>query len=167
VTGDGRGASAGRLEAIWVKRAHRGVMDPVDRAPIAAGRGLLGNADRSRFRQVTVIEREAWEAMMRETGGDAPPSARRANLMVSGIGLAGSRGRVLRVGRVRLHVRGETRPCERMDEAVPGLRAAMSRAWRGGVFAEVLDDGELAVGDVVAWDPSSGAEGAKAPAPDP
>ena len=127
-------------------------MDPVPRSAIAAGRGLVGSADRSRYRQITLIEREVWEALMRETGSDAPPSTRRANLLVSGIALARSRGRLLRVGGVRLRVRGEVKPCERMEEAVPGLRAAMYPDWRGGAFAEVLDDGEVAVGDVVAWD---------------
>jgi MOSC domain-containing protein YiiM len=39
-----------------------------------------------------------------------------------------------------------------MDEARPGLREAMTRNWRGGVFAEVLDDGEIAVGDQVEWE---------------
>ena len=146
--------SAGTLEAIWVKRAHRGPMDPVERVAVRAGHGLAGNADRSRFRQVTIIEREVWNALMRETGADAPPSTRRANLMVSGISLAHSRGRVLRVGRVRLHIGGETRPCERMEEAVRGLQAAMRPDWRGGAYAQVLDEGVIAVGDRVSWETS-------------
>ena len=144
--------AAGRLEAIWLKRAHRGPMDPVPRATLRAGHGLLGNTNRSRFRQVTIIEREMWDALMRETGGTAPASARRANLMVSGTPLANTRGRVLRVGTVRLQIAGETKPCERMEEAVPGLQAAMRPDWRGGAFTQVLDDGEIAVGDIVAWE---------------
>ena len=39
-----------------------------------------------------------------------------------------------------------------MDEAQPGLRAALEADWRGGVYAEVLNDGEIAVGDTVEWD---------------
>jgi MOSC domain-containing protein YiiM len=141
----------GTLEAIWVKRAHRGPMDPVDSATLVAGRGLAGNADQGRRRQVTLITREDWEALMRDLEASVPPSARRANLMVSGVDLAQTRDRILRVGGSRLRIAGETRPCERMDQAWPGLRRAMAVDWKGGVFAEVLDSGEIVVGDEVEW----------------
>ncbi len=145
-------AAIGRVEGLWTKRAHRGVMDPHTEVLFATGRGIEGNTCRSSTRQVTIIEREKWSAMMQELGGAIDPAARRANIMVSGVDLAGSRGRVLRLGGVRLRIRGETRPCERMDEALPGLRTAMDADWRGGAFGEVLDDGVLTVGDAVAWE---------------
>ena len=67
----------------------------------------------------------------------ADPSARRANLMVRGRELSESRGRILCVGASRILVRGETRPCRQMDEAFPGLQAALaigaSRSWCGGL----------------------------------
>ena len=142
----------GRLDAIWIKRAHRGPMDSVSTGRLVAGRGLAGNADQGRRRQVTLIERETWQRLMGELGASISPAARRANLLVSGVGLAQSQDRVIRVGACRLRVGGETKPCERMDEALPGLRAVMAVQWGGGVFAEVLDDGEIAVGDEVAWE---------------
>jgi MOSC domain-containing protein YiiM len=139
----------GRLDAIWLKRAHRGTMDEVTEATAAAGQGLVGSVGRSSRRQVTIIERERWESYQRALGQNIPPSGRRANLMVSGIPLARTPGRVLRVGAVRLAIGGETTPCERMDEVASGLRDLMRPNWGGGVFAQILNDGIVAVGDAV------------------
>ena len=142
----------GTLQAIWIKHAHRGVMDPAPAAELIPGRGLVGNADQGRRRQVTLIEREVWDRLMDELGAEISPAARRANLMVSGIRLAGTRGALLRVGECLLRIGGETRPCERMDEALPGLKVAMQPHWGGGAFAEVLEGGSIHVGDEVDWE---------------
>jgi MOSC domain-containing protein YiiM len=142
-------AAGGVLEAIWIKRAKRGPMDPVERATLVAGRGIVGNANQRGRRQVTIIEREVWESLVGGLGSRLAPSARRANLMVSGIPLAHTRGRILRIGSCRLRVLGETKPCERMEEALRGLRDAMWPDWGGGAFAEILDDGEIGIGDVI------------------
>lgn len=139
----------GRVERLWIKRARRGPMDPVEDARLIGGKGIETDANFGRGRrQVTVIEREVFERI-RDELPDADPAMRRANVMVSGVSLAHTRDRVLRIGSVRLHIRGETRPCERMDAQCPGLTAALDPDWRGGVYAVVLDDGEIRVGDGV------------------
>ena len=143
---------SGRLEAIWIKRMKRGPMDPVENASLVAGKGIRGNANQRGKRQVTIIERERWDALMTELGAELPPSTRRANLMVSGVSLAGMRGRVLRIGGCRVRIFGETKPCERMDEALPGLQQAMRPNWGGGAFGEILDDGEINRGDPVSFE---------------
>jgi MOSC domain-containing protein YiiM len=146
----------GCLEAIWIKRAHRGPMDVAAEARLIAERGIEGNVDRSRRRQITLLERETWDRVMRELGGSLDPSARRANLLLSGVPLAESRGRILCIGEARLVIAGETTPCERMEEALPGLRAALRPDWGGGAFAQVLRGGTIRVGDRVTWEqPSS------------
>ena len=143
---------SGSVEAIWLKRVSRGPMDAVERSRAVAGCGLEGNANQGGARQVTLIERRAWEAAAAETGEPAlDPRVRRANLLVSGVELADSRGRVLRLGPVRVRIRGATRPCRLMDELRPGLQAALGVEWRGGVYGEVLDDGEIVLGDPVSW----------------
>lgn len=143
--------TTGKLEAIWIKRAKRGPMDPQPRATLQAKHGLVSNADQRGKRQVTLIAQERWQALMAQTGAKLDPAARRANLMLSGINLANSRGQILQIGPVCIRIYNETRPCERMDEAHPGLREAMTTDWGGGAFGEVLNDGEIAVGDEVKW----------------
>ena len=142
----------GRVENLWIKRAHRGPMDSVPDAKLVAGQGMEGSVGRSRRRQITLISWEAWESATTALGRDPGPACRRANILVSGIDLAHTRGRVLLVGSCRIAIGGELTPCERMDEAAPGLREALRTAWRGGVFGEVLDGGTVSVGDSVTWE---------------
>ena len=141
----------GRLEAIWLKRMRRGPMDAVERAILKAHQGLVGNTDQGGRRQVTLLEQEVWETLMAQVGATLPPSTRRANLLLSGMRLVRSRKRILSIGACRIRILGETKPCERMEEACPGLQQAMYPDWAGGAFAEVLDDGVIAVGDPVRW----------------
>ena len=149
---DSRDHVIGKLEQIWLKRANGGPMDPVATALLEVNGGLRGNANRGGKRQVTIISQERWAELVDALGADVPPSARRANLMVSGLDLENSRGRVLRVGATRLRINGETRPCEQMEAAHGGLRELMKERWGGGAFAEVVDGGEIRIGDTVRWE---------------
>jgi MOSC domain-containing protein YiiM len=148
----GARVTQGRVEAIWIKRAHGGPMDPVARATLRAGAGIVGNADQGGRRQVTLIDRGEWDRVTGELQDHVDPASRRANLLLGGVTLAGSRGRVLRIGGCRLRINGETRPCHHMDETHAGLRRALAPPWGGGAFAEVLDDGEVEVGAPVEWE---------------
>lgn len=101
-------------------------------------------------RQITVLEREDWDAAMAEVGRNIPWQERRANLLVEGIDLPQVAGRRLRIGNdVVLEVARETDPCERMEVLAPGLKAALLPDWRGGVCTFVVSGGEIAVGDTV------------------
>ena len=141
-----------RVEANFLKRAHGGRMDPQVSAVLQPGYGMIGNGDRGGRRQVTIVSLERWDELMREVGASLGPDARRANVVVSGIDLENSRGRILRIGECRLQIGGETRPCEQMEDAAPGLQAAMRAHWGGGAYGQVLDGGTISVNDSVDWE---------------
>jgi MOSC domain len=140
----------------------------VERAEAVPGIGLKGDQKRGRTRQVTLLaeageprfgasgsERQrrgpdpGWSAATAELGVDAPPSARRANVVIRGLDLADTLGKQLRVGAVLIQVRGETDPCELMNRVAPGLRDALTPERRAGVFGAVIEGGPIAVGDPV------------------
>lgn len=141
-----------RLANIWIKRAHRGPMDPAGRATLVAAAGIAGNADYGNRRHVTLLSAERWLEAESELGAQVSPAARRANLLIEGTDFKETRGRRLRVGPCLLLIQGETRPCHRMDEAWPGLQQALGPDWRAGAWAEIVEGGEIAVGDAVAWE---------------
>jgi MOSC domain-containing protein YiiM len=124
-------------------------MDPAERARVVAGKGIVGNANQGGKRQVTIVSSKHWADVTAPLGSTPDPRLRRANLLVSDIDFSDARGKILTIGDVRVRIYGETRPCEQMEAAVPGLRDAMSVPWGGGAHGEVLDDGEIAVGDIV------------------
>ncbi len=137
----------GRVEALWTKRAHRGPMDPAERVVMVENKGIDSDANFGRSkRQVTIIEKEVFEAI-RDDLPDVEPYMRRANVMVSGLRLAETRGHILTLGGAKIRIWGETRPCNRMDEQVQGLTGALDPEWRGGVFGVVIQPGDVSVGD--------------------
>jgi MOSC domain-containing protein YiiM len=148
----------GVLRGIWIKRAKGGPMDPVDRADVDTERGIAGNADVGGRRTVTVIERERWDAVCAELGATLDPSLRRANVLVEGVVLEDSRGRLLGIGDVAIRIGGETKPCRLMDEQHPGLQDALGPHWGGGAYGTVERGGTIRVGDTVEWLEGSGLE---------
>ncbi|WBH16433.1 MOSC domain-containing protein [Sphingomonas radiodurans] len=100
-------------------------------------------------RQVTLIERTDWEAAMADIGATLAWHERRANLLVD-IDLPQVPGARIRIGSdVVLEVTGKDDPCTRMEAIAPGLEAALTPDWRGGVCTKVMQGGQIAVGDPI------------------
>ncbi len=102
-------------------------MQAVNRASLIAAQGLEGNANQGGKRQVTLIESEIWSWLMDEMGANLPAVTRRANLMLTGISLNESKGKILQIGSCQIRIMGETKPCKRMEQALTGLRNIMGR----------------------------------------
>lgn len=126
----------------------------LERTGISVAAGVDGDTrGKPGRRQVTVLSASAWVEACNRAGTDQPWQARRANLLVDGLDLRFCEGAVLHLGdEIELLVTGELEPCERMDEASPGLRLALAEDWRGGVTCRVQRGGTLAIGAVARLD---------------
>lgn len=118
---------------------------------ITREQGLAGDArGKPGRRQVTVLSQQSWQEACALTQSSLPWTARRANLLVSGLSFSAQDvGKILGIGAVRLEIMRETDPCQRMEAACPGLRQALTPDWRGGVCCRVIEPGEIALDDPV------------------
>ena len=148
--------SAGRVEAINIGPPET-LPAPVERVRADAGKGLAGN--RYYFedgagpgRALTLIAAEALEAMAREHGIEITAAESRRNVLTRGIDLNALVGKRFRVGDVECLGVELCHPCKTLESMTkPGVIKGLTH--RGGLNADILSDGEIAVGDeVVATD---------------
>jgi MOSC domain-containing protein YiiM len=139
----------GKLIGIARASELRAPMEPLAAARISREQGLDGDArGHKQGRQVTIVFRESWDAACAELGADIPWITRRANLFVEDVETPRPPAR-LRVGDVLLEVTQETDPCFLMERSHKGLKAALTPDWRGGVCCNVIEGGDVRVGDDV------------------
>jgi MOSC domain-containing protein YiiM len=146
----------GQLEAIMVRAVSGGETVRVGRTRVDVGRGLQGDrywqgkgtfsGVRKPGRELTLIASEALEGLRRDTGIDLEPDHTGRNLLTSGIELNELVGRRFRVGGIECVGRDLCEPCQtlagRTEQGV--LRGLVGR---GGLRADILVGGEIAVGD--------------------
>jgi MOSC domain-containing protein YiiM len=140
----------GHVANIYLRPSSRTPTRDVAAAEARAGNGLVGDHARGGNRQVTLMEREAWQAAISDAGREnLPPSGRRANVVVEGFSLAEAIGRRIRVGECVIDVVAELRPCKLMEDVTPGLMKALDPACRGGVYGRVVQSGRIEAGATV------------------
>ena len=144
----------GRVEAIFIAAEHGAMPEPVERVVALAGRGLEGDrnfwpgGDARPGRALTLIQREALDGMAEEHGITLEPGASRRQVHTSGVDLNGLVGRRFRVGEVECVGIELCEPCSHLESMTrPGVVKGLVH--RGGLNADLLTDGEIAVGDEV------------------
>ncbi|MEM8795871.1 MAG: MOSC domain-containing protein [Pseudomonadota bacterium] len=114
--------------------------------------GLEGDhRKRAGKRTVTLIQDEHLAVIASLIGSDEAPieAARlRRNIAVSGISLLALRNQTFRIGEAVLRGTGLCAPCSRM-EAELGNGGYNAMRGHGGICAEVLEEGEIRLGDEV------------------
>ena len=152
-------AEAARVEAIFLAAAAEGRPEAREEVRAVPGRGLegdryfLGAGTYSGVprpdRQATFVESEAVEAAARDEGVELRPEQTRRNIVTRGVALNHLVGREFTVGGVRFRGLRLCEPCRHMERlaGVEGARKALVH--RGGLRAEILDEGVIRVGDPI------------------
>lgn len=136
-----------RLLGIAVKQQRKGEVSLHDEAMLSLNSGVVGDwRGNPGLRQVTLMSLADWQAACTELGVELPWHTRRANLLVDALPLVQSTGLHIVLGDAVLEITGETDPCERMEQAHPGLFQALEPNWRGGVTCRVVAKGIIRVG---------------------
>lgn len=140
-----------KLRGISIRKQSKAPMEELQAGWVTVDHGVEGDyRGKPGSRQVTVLSLEAWRDACAALGMELPWTTRRANLLVEGIRFSrASVGDLLRIGALELEIVKETDPCQRMDAAQPGLKAALRPDWRGGVCCRVRKSGHVSVGDEV------------------
>lgn len=139
-----------KLLGIATHAEKRGKLEQLQSAPVTLEKGIAHDfRGKPGKRQVTVLTLEGWQAACADAGVELDWTERRANLLVEGLDLQSSAGQVLKIGGAKLLITKETDPCERMEEVRCGLYQALLPEWRGGVCCQVVEAGQIHVGDVV------------------
>lgn len=137
-----------KIAALAIKPAHYAPMQEVPEVSVTA-EGIEGSAWATSVRRVTLLFEEQWDEVQRELGATIPWPTRRANVLISGLRPQQVMKKRIRLGEVELDIHGETKPCERMDQAHGGLQGALKPDMRGGVYGSVARAGRIRVGDTV------------------
>jgi MOSC domain-containing protein YiiM len=145
--------ATGTIEAIWIAPAAGERAQHVDVAQALAGRGLAGDrhvAGTGTFPSsvpgsaLTLIEAEVCESFNPPLGSDE----HRRNLVTHGIGLNSLVGHEFRIGATRFRGVRLCEPCTVVNRYA-SRSVLCPLVHRGGLRADILEDGEIRVGDQV------------------
>ena len=143
----------GEVVAIYIG-PERQLPQPVERVEAHAGKGLAGNryywgdGSAPAGNALTLIAEEALDGFRAESGIDLSAQESRRNVVTRGIDLNALVGKHFRVGEVECVGIELCEPCSHLASLThPGVLRGMVH--RAGLNADILTDGEIAVGDQV------------------
>ena len=149
----------GIVVGIHIAPAARKPMQTLEAVQAVRGKGLEGDRyfdaqgsffanERSRpDREITLIEQEALEALMRDYSTLLAPEEARRNIVTSGVSLNHLVGPEFTVGQARLRGIRLCEPCSHLERLTG--RKLKGLTHRGGLRAQILESGEIKLGDPV------------------
>ena len=155
---NGKPMFEGRLLGIYIAGAKSTPLGRVEEVQAVPGSGLAGDRyffEQGTFskpagpdREVTLIEMEAIEALLRDCRINLDPGEARRNLVTHGVPLNHLVGKDFSIGDVVLHGIRLCEPCGHLESlTVKGIKEGLCH--RGGLRAQILHGGVLRSGDVI------------------
>ena len=147
----------GRLLDIHIAEAARAPMRQLTDARLVAGHGIEGDryatgtgtySQIPDVREVTLIEVESLEALLRDHQVDLTPSLHRRNLTTRAVPLNHLVGRRFAVGEVVLEGGRLNWPCRYLD-MITGLEVCDRLTNRSGLNCRIVTGGTIRPGDVI------------------
>jgi MOSC domain-containing protein YiiM len=141
------GSMAGSVEAIHIAAVESELPHPVDEVEVTDD-GMVGDRY-SKARNITLIEAEALDGLLADTGIEVSPAAVRRQVLTRGIRLNDLVGVRFRVGDVECVGEEWCEPCNHLQKLTePGVMRGLVH--RAGLRADIVRAGRIAVGDEVA-----------------
>lgn len=150
--------TAGNVVSIHIADTAAAPMRAVETVRAVAGRGLEGDRYLEQSgtfsgnprpdQEVTLIESEVLDALLREAGIGLAPGASRRNITTRGVSLNDLVDKEFLVGGARLRGIRLCEPCAHLEKLTQvGVLKALVH--RGGLRAQILTDGVIQVGDSI------------------
>lgn len=140
---------SGTVAAIHVSPEKHVLPEPVSEAHVTLN-GVMGDRY-GEAGDLTLIEAEALQALKAETGIELSPAEVRRQVLTRGVRLNDLVARRFRVGQVVCLGEEWCEPCNQLQKMTkPGVLRGL--AHRGGLRAQVVEGGRIAVGDAVTAD---------------
>lgn len=148
----------GTVELLSIAPIKSKPVHVVDEVRAVAGKGLVGDYHHENFtnkpethradREITLIEVESLEALKRDYDIELEKHESRRNIVTRGVPLNHLVGVEFRVGEARLRGIRLCEPCFHIEDLTQkGVEDALVH--RGGLRAEIVQEGTIRVGDTV------------------
>ena len=148
----------GKVEWIGLRPASKTPMNIVESARAEVGVGLIGDRFKSTHstkRQVTLIQAEHIDALRSILNNPKiTPESLRRNIVVKGVNLLSLKDKKFRIGDAILATTGLCHPCSRMEVNL-GKGGYNAMRGHGGITAQVINNGEIRLGDHVYFEGTS------------
>jgi MOSC domain-containing protein YiiM len=147
------GAVPGSVEGIHIAPVESELPQPVDSVDVTAD-GVVGDRYAT-SRNLTLVEAEALEGLLADTGIEVSPSEVRRQVLTRGVALNDLVGQRFRVGEVECVGEELCEPCNHLQSLTkPGVLRGLVH--RGGLRADIVQGGRIAVGDEIVRVSSAG-----------